>query len=150
MITTLACFLSELCNITGLQDQHKINDHSSDKELQDQRGINDQFSDKELQDQCGINDQSSDKELQDQHKINDQSSNKIKAVVNECQEKLAANRQDAGRSDNLDHMSLEQLQEEKASVQRVLLQFEREHGRPVCYCVVIYFKGGIMALSSLC
>lgn len=73
-------------------------------------------------------------ELQDQHKITDQDSDEIKSkrvALNDCQQTLADNRQKAGRPDNLDHMSLEQLQEEKLSVQRVLLMFEKQHGRPV-------------------
>jgi len=48
-----------------------------------------------------------------------------------CQKLLADNRREAGRPDSLDHMSLEQLQEEKLSVQKTLIQYESEHGRPV-------------------
>lgn len=72
--------------------------------------------------------------LQDQHKVIDQESDKVKvkrAALKDCQQTLADSRQEAGRPDNVDHMSLEQLQEEKVSVQKVLLEFEKEHGRPV-------------------
>ena len=53
------------------------------------------------------------------------------AALDDCQQSLADNRQKAGRPDNVDHMSIEQLQEEKISVQRVLLAFEKQYGRPV-------------------
>jgi len=51
--------------------------------------------------------------------------------LEKCQKLLADNRREAGRPDSLDHMSLEQLREEKLSVQKTLIQYESEHGRPV-------------------
>jgi len=64
----------------------------------------------------------------------DQDSDEIKLkqeALNNCQQTLADNRREAGRPDSMNHMSLEQLQEEKLSVQKVLLAFEKDHGRPV-------------------
>ena len=68
--------------------------------------------------------------------------------LEKCQKLLADNRKEAGRPDNLDHMSLEQLREEKLSVQKTLIQYESEHGRPVScthgqytvYCILLYSK----------
>ncbi|XP_065910926.1 protein FAM13A-like isoform X2 [Dysidea avara] len=51
-------------------------------------------------------------------------------ALEKCQKLLADNRRKAGRPDSLDHMSLEQLREEKLSVQKTLIEFENEHGRP--------------------
>lgn len=51
--------------------------------------------------------------------------------LEKCQKLLADNRREAGRPDSLDHMSLEQLREEKLSVQKTLIQYESKHGRPV-------------------
>ena len=52
--------------------------------------------------------------LQDQHKIIDHDSDEIKSkrvALSECQQTLADGRLKAGRPDDLNHMSLEQLQE---------------------------------------
>ena len=97
--------------------------------------------------------------LQDQHKVIDQGSDEIKskrAALSECQQTIADNRLKAGRPDNLDHMSLEQLQEEKISVQRVLLSFEKGHGRPVCCTTVtgriryvVYFTAAVNSLKII-
>ena len=114
------------------QSQHKIINQDSDKiklkpiEPQNQHRVVDQDSDEiKLKPTT---------EPQNQHKVADQDSDEIelkRAALNECQQTLADNRQKASRPDNVDHMSLEQLQEEKLSVQRVLLEFEKQYGRPV-------------------
>jgi len=72
--------------------------------------------------------------LQGDHKIVDHDSDQVnlkQAALIDCQKTLANSRRRDARPDNLDHMSLYQLQEEKVSVQRVLLAFEKQYGRPV-------------------
>ncbi|XP_065910933.1 protein FAM13B-like [Dysidea avara] len=54
----------------------------------------------------------------------------VHTALEKCQKLLADNRRKAGRPDSLDHMSLEQLREEKLSVQKTLIEFENEHERP--------------------
>ena len=69
--------------------------------------------------------------LHDEHKIVDHDSDQIKSALVDCQKMLADSRRRDARPDNLDHMSVNQLQEEKVSVQKVLLEFEKQYGRPV-------------------